>query len=333
MQQIKSVRGEIVSIQQCRNIKNGNRIIDFHWINTKDSNLCIITKNGVELYAFTANKKSMRLTKCIKYDTSHHWFLPSQQFIMLVNASFVFYGIKLSFASIQKINKFEIVGIDHINNSNNKDFYKQITLIQINNNQIGCIFIDERKTKLYLFKVIRHQMQLTHSYHLYSTGTYSIFHIDNVLVAYNKNTEMPILIDFNGNNYISAPLPITMCYYEGNDPNKPKRIFSTSKHIAATALTQTISNQSNSPNNKQRISKSPPKSPPPSISETKTKNTIAQKRYQFISPLFIIEQWTEHKQAFDGGNFYTLSLNLDAIVHSWGPERQIPLLHFLLQPL
>merc|ERR1712048_1061212 len=104
-------------------------------------------------------------------------------------------------------------------------FYEQITLIQMNNNQqIGCIFIDERKTKLYLFKVIRHQMQLTHSYHLYSSGKYSIFHIDNVLVAYNKGTEMPILIDFNGNNYISAPLPITMCYED------EKRIFSTSDY-------------------------------------------------------------------------------------------------------
>ncbi len=206
--------------------------------------IVVIVSHHQVYYMKIISKKTMNLFKSIKYETRYDWYLPCQQFIMLVNNSFVFYGIKLTHLKIEKINKFEIVGIDH-NSSNSKgkdkkdknvsSFYSQITLIDIGKDGgIGCIFIDERKTKLYLFRVIRHQMQLTHSYHLYSTGSYSIFHIDNVLVAYNRNTEMPILIDFNGNNYISAPLPIIMCYYEGNDSiNKPKRIFSTSKHMRA----------------------------------------------------------------------------------------------------
>eukprot|EP01084_Bolivina_argentea_P251698 422233_1 len=278
----------------------------------------------------------MNLIKSIKYETKYNWYLPSQQFIMLVNNSFVFYGIKLTYLKIEKINKFEIVGIDHNQYKNNKKkkdmdmdtdtdsdslFYSQITLIDIGKTDnktgggIGCIFIDERKTKLYLFRVIRHQMQLTHSYHLYSQGSYSIFHIDNVLVAYNRNTEMPILIDFNGNNYISAPLPIIMCYYEGNDPNKPKRIFSTSKHMRAEPPQQLPPQPMNINKNK------------------KNDKNIINKKYSFISPLFILEIWTEKytiNNKYSSGNFYTLSLNLDAIVHSWGPERQIPLLHFLL---
>ncbi len=353
----KTIRGEIVAIQQCRNIKSGNKILNFNWINTKDANIFLVTSLGIELYGFSAHKRAMSLIKCIKYETVYYWYLPSLQFLMLVNRSFVFYGIKLSYLKTEKINKFEIVGIDR---QRREDLHRQITLIEIgspNKEQIGCIFIDERKTKLYLFKVIRHQMQLTHSYHLYSNGKYTIFHIDHVLVAYNKNTEMPILIDFNGNNYISAPLPITMCYYEGNDPNKPKRIFSTQKHLVFTENIKTEHTQ----NHKKRVSKSPPKVPPPAIhhqhpqnhknknhekdehqnqnenlkqKQMKTKNPkIARKRYRFISPLFILEEWTERYQnghSFDSGNFYTLSLNLSAIVHSWGPERQIPLLHFLL---
>eukprot|EP01084_Bolivina_argentea_P184438 318092_1 len=55
--QIKTIRGEIVAIQQCRNIKSGNIIQNFHWINSKDSNICLITKNGIELYGFIASKK------------------------------------------------------------------------------------------------------------------------------------------------------------------------------------------------------------------------------------------------------------------------------------
>ena len=99
-----------------------------------------------------------------------------------------------------------------------------------------------------------------------------------------------------------------------------------------------------------------------------------EKKYRFISPLFILEVWhekhavmdqnhsnnnNEHQQQsrassyynryptqtssgsnghvyqyiqYDIGNFYTLSLNLDAIVHSWGSarDRQLPLLNFLL---
>ena len=103
------------------------------------------------------------------------------------------------------------------------------------------------------------------------------------------------------------------------------------------------------------------------------KKIVSNKKYRFISPLFILEVWYEkhaiadnydnnnnhnnnindkkrsyYRQSdsdrynninnttqyvqYDIGNFYTLSLNLDAIVHSWGSsrDRQLPLLNFLL---
>eukprot|EP01083_Nonionella_stella_P124427 375690_1 len=333
--QIKNIRGDIIAIQQCRNIKNGNHILNFHWISTKDANVCIVSAQGLELYGFSASNRQMTLTKSIKYSTMSEWYLPSQQFILLVNRSFVFYGIKLGHLNIEKMNKFEIVGIEEADEdkqsnpgarSKSIDIRSNITLIDLScsatntSNNIGCIFIDERKTKLYLFKAIRHQMQLTHSYHLYSAGKYAIFHIDNVLVAYNRTTEMPILIDFAGNNYISAPLPITMCYYEGNDPMKPKRIFSTAKHIASSSPAKAHANKYKAP---------------PSAAAPCAPYTIHHKRFEFISPSFILEKWNMSSTESDDeyyfcGHFYRLSLNLDAIVHSWGPERQIPLLHFLL---
>ena len=189
-----------MAIQQCRGIKGGNRILDFFWINTKESNLCLITRNGIELYAFSTTTKSMALTKSMKYETVHFWYLPALQFVLLMNGQFVFFGVKLSYLRTEKLNKFEIVGIDHVAHHDAASFCSAITLIEVEQKEIGCIFIDDRKTKLYLFKVIRHQMQLTHSYHLYSAGKYSVFHIDNVLVAYNRNTEMLILIDFDGNS-------------------------------------------------------------------------------------------------------------------------------------
>merc|ERR1719242_611657 len=60
------------------------------------------------------------------------------------------------------------------------------------------------------------------------------------------------------------------------------------------------------------------------------------RRFQFISPLFIVEEWNESPNDNDyviaeGGYFYSLSLNLEAIVMSWGPSRQIALVHFLLR--
>ncbi len=86
-----------------------------------------------------------------------------------------------------------------------------ITIITIGGNHSGidCMFIDERKTKLYLFPVIQHQIPFTHSYHLYCTGSQSLLHIDNPLDVYKRDLEieMPILFDFNENNYISV------CYY------------------------------------------------------------------------------------------------------------------------
>eukprot|EP01084_Bolivina_argentea_P292398 502655_1 len=128
---------------------------------------------------------------------------------------------------------------------------------------------------------------------------------------------MPILIDFNDNNYISAPLPITMCSSDGNDPNAPRRIFSAQKHIA---------HMTNSKNERDIIK---------DVNNI-SKNNILNKKSEFISPSFILEEWTGKYTINNvslyicSGNFNTLSLNLEAIVHSWGSERQIPLLHFLL---
>ena len=272
-----------MSIQQCRGIKAGNRILDFEWINTKEANLCFVTTNGLELYAFSSSSKSMSMTKSMKYETVRFWYLPSLQFVLLMNGQFVFFGVKLSYLRTEKMNKFEIVGVDQADHDH---FGSAITLIEVEQNEVGCIFVDDRKTKLYLFKVIRHQMQLTHSYHLYSAGKYSVFHIDRVLVAFNRNTEMPILIDFNGNNYISAPLPIAMTFADD------KRLFSTQS------------------------------------------DHRRRRRFRFLSPRFIVEQWTEtmeHGEDCDGGHFYSLSLNLEAIAMSWGPQRQIALVHFLLR--
>ncbi len=279
-----------MSIEQCRGIKSGNRVLDFEWINTKEANLLFVTAHGLELYAFSSSSKSTSFFKALKYETVHFWYLASLQFVLLMNGQFVFFGVKLSYLRSEKLNKFEIVGIEH---TDHDSFRSAITLMEVDEAgrpEAGCMFIDDRKTKLYLFRVVRQQMQLTHSYHLYSAGRYSVFHVDRLIVALNTNTEMPILIDAVGNNYISAPLPIAMTYGAGD------RLFTSND-----------------------------------------RGDGIRRRHRFVSPRFIVEQWTERHgpdgggEQFDGGHFYTLSLRLEAIAMSWGPQRQIALVHFLLR--
>lgn len=136
-----------------------------------------------------ASKKQMQVSKSLRYEVRYHWYLPQKQFLMLVNSSYVFQGIRIIKEKTEKINKFEIVGVQHITSKNEYLFFEQITLVNLNDN-IGCIFVDHRKAKIYIFKVQRTEMQLEFDYNLYSQGRYAIFHVDNVLVAYNRNTEV-----------------------------------------------------------------------------------------------------------------------------------------------
>ena len=214
---IIDIKGRIIGFQQCKNSKYGNKIMDFHFVISNIIDICVITLNGIEFYQLYPDKKKISLYKSTKYEVKYHWYLPSKQFIMVINSNYIFQGLKIKANKNEKINKFEIVGVEHQkhynkhsnnnNKSNNKkssndtdtdsnkkrknyNFFNQITLVNIND-KVGCVFVDNKRAKIYLFQVNRQgQMESTHSYNLYSQGSYSIFHIDNILVAYNKNTEV-----------------------------------------------------------------------------------------------------------------------------------------------
>ena len=290
---------------------------------------------------------------------------------------------------------------------------------------------------------------------------------------------MPILIDFDGSNYISAPLPITMCFNtqrqraqktqnsndsdNNNNNNNNNNQTPNNDNLNSNPNDNQNQNSNNNNNNDKKASKprlrkifttqtphenreynryarhkhkTPPSHDPPAPnssrgyivhsrkhenvnvnqsqsysqqhpnqshipksaqsqmsnpnnSNSNVNNNVKQnyqnvrkitsnKKYRFITPLFILEVWHEkhaisdsignannnnnnnnnsdkkpsnrnmnHIKSrsnstnangsvqyiqYDIGNFYTLSLNLDAIVHSWGSarDRQLPLLNFLL---
>ncbi|ETO19142.1 hypothetical protein RFI_18095 [Reticulomyxa filosa] len=56
--------------------------------------------------------------------------------------------------------------------------------------EIGCIFVDKQKAKMTMLEVKQDEMKLVYHYNLFSSGDYNIFLIDNVIIAYNQQSEV-----------------------------------------------------------------------------------------------------------------------------------------------
>jgi len=205
--------GDMVAIQTCRNSKAANRILAFHWIISDAADLCLVTLHGAELYKLNVQNKTLKCVKTFKYETKHHWNLASHQFLVLVDSKHVFQGLQITKTKPEKINKFEIVGVQKSTLDRNS-FYHQISLFDFDGT-VGCVFVDEKKAKVYVFMLHQNErgrstMKLTNQFELYSRGSYEMSIVDNVLVAYNIGSQTFVLLDLNETEVkpICMPHPI-----------------------------------------------------------------------------------------------------------------------------
>lgn len=193
--------GNMVAMQTCRNSKAHNKILSFYWLTSDAADLCLVTIHGAELYKLNATGRVLKCVKTFKYETKHHWSLATHQFMVLVDSKHVFQGLQITKSKPEKINKFEIVGVQKSTLEPRTNFYHQITLLDFSNT-VGCVFVDEKKAKVYVFMLHkdhrkRATMKLTNQFELYSRGTYRISLVDFVLVAFNVNTQTFALLDLN----------------------------------------------------------------------------------------------------------------------------------------
>jgi len=286
-------RGSLMGLQSCRSAKAGNHIWNFYWIESKTADLVFVTSGGVELYKLSGESRSLRCIKTFRYETTHHWCLPSHQFFLLLNSALIFQGLRITKTQPEKLNKFEILGVEKSSANSRDTFYSQISLHEFYGS-ICCVFVDEVKAKLYLFRLQKElfdhkpkfKMMLTNQWNLFSKGPYRVSSVDNVLVANSMKSKvtLPMLFDLNehsaGTGRIANPLPIVARYE--ND------------------LGQVL----------------------PRVLE------LDPDKLEFKPPKFIVEAW---KEDVYGGRMYTLALDLDQIIVSWGSAKPIELIRFLLE--
>lgn len=287
-------RGSLMGLQSCRSAKAGNHIWNFYWINSKTADLVFVTSCGVELYKLSGESRSLRCIKTFRYETTHHWCLPSHQFFLLLNKALIFQGLRITKTQPEKLNKFEILGVEKSSANSRDTFYSQISLHEFYG-AICCVFVDEVKGKLYLFRlqkeVYEHKpkfkMMLTNQWTLFSKGPYRVSSVDNVLVANSMKSKvtLPMLFDLNEHSAVTGrianPLPI-VARYENDKGEVLPRVLELD------------------PDN-----------------------------LEFKPPKFIVEAWKA--EDVYGGRMYTLALDLDQIIVSWGSAKPIELIRFLLE--
>uniref|UniRef100_A0A7S0CXT4 Mic1 domain-containing protein n=1 Tax=Amorphochlora amoebiformis TaxID=1561963 RepID=A0A7S0CXT4_9EUKA len=79
-----------------------------------------------------------------------------------------------------------------------------------------CIYINEKKGKLYVLELERDSMVQRHVFELYSASKYEVSVVDNVLVVHNMLAKLAILFDVrtDSSSALAAPLPIAYDHYE-----------------------------------------------------------------------------------------------------------------------
>eukprot|EP00808_Paulinella_micropora_P007457 g61928.t1 len=188
-----------------------------HWV-AGSLSLLIVTNSGVEMHQLFEHTKSrafkLKHSKTVSYPILHHWFLPKEQALLLVDKqnNFVCYRIGHHKTGLQKLCKFTLQCAGTSLEPPPKGFTyskKQVSLLSLYGD-LCCVFVHEREGTLQVLRLRSEGMELQHTYALYSPGRYEVSVLDNVLVVHNVKAEVSLIFDTKMAETapISSPLPL-----------------------------------------------------------------------------------------------------------------------------
>eukprot|EP00457_Paulinella_chromatophora_P001630 gb/GEZN01001632.1/.p1 GENE.gb/GEZN01001632.1/~~gb/GEZN01001632.1/.p1 ORF type:complete len:949 (-),score=203.22 gb/GEZN01001632.1/:66-2588(-) len=328
-----------------------------HWVKGSLS-LLIVTNSGVELHQLQENVKSrafkLKHSKTVSYPILHHWFLPKEQALLLVDpqSNFACYRVGQGKA-LQRLCKFSLQCAGTSVSPPPKGYSyckKQISLLALYG-ELCCIFVHEKEGRLQVFRLRSEGMELQHIYDLHSPGRYEVSVLDNVLVVHNVQAEVSLMFDIKVPEAepISSPLPLglsaaarRLLFHTSTNLSTPSRDAepvalppttasgaeeglppsqTESNTATATAVEEGLCHGKGDQGSRERTD-----AEQQSWQEGQQQQAVHYGRVTFVSPRFVLDY--DRKAA--RGILWTLHLDLAELARTW-PSAQRPRLFQFLQ--
>ena len=185
----------------------------------------LVTNTEIEFYKVAASKVAKKPIKSLMNTISHHWYLPSAQFLLTVDSANMFSGFLISAKGITLVSRFELASNPSESSLASRSYYHQVSL-HVLYGKISLFFVHELKGELHVYTLTSHagvwSFRFSHTLSLFSSSRFEVSVLDELIIVHSLHTKLPMLFDIRtGSQPIVAPLPmhiiadnsVTTCTY------------------------------------------------------------------------------------------------------------------------